>query len=213
MTDVDPSTNVDVTPPATGGSTPTEVDTFDDGDVSEYTGDTASATVQSATAYSGEALELNQPTTSNVEIISTTGLNAYPAPGDTFEFRVLFPVGGGSDAIFYPTFAYQDANNYYRVTLEGNANDLRIGAVVAGNATTLDSTNFNPQNYEGEWLRVEVEWAASGWITVKIEQDDGTVLAVVTGQDSNHGEGGITFETNSGSASDFNIYADEWVIL
>jgi hypothetical protein len=180
-----------------GDSSTTVVDDFEDGDLSEYGFDRGSsgASVVSSPTHSGSyALEY---TGTNVEAISTSGLNAYPAAGDTFSFHVR---GSGGTEKTNLTYGVQDhANRYFvRVNVaddnfklykwESNSTPGPLGSQTSGFTLSQDA-----------WYRVEVQWSTDGTHTVTLLDASGNQLAQISGSDSTWTSGGVGYDAYLGS--------------
>lgn len=209
----------DATVELESGTSTTVYDDFDDGDISEYSGETGSATVQSSTAVSGSALNLSTTGGDNPDLFSTSGLNAYPERGETFSFRANLD----TDRIrgrYY--FGLQGGESFgdgtYRVLLDDNQNQLALGVSdSSGSGTTLDTDSIDFPN--DQFLYVEVDYGdtVQDEIEVTVYDDDpddgGSQLAQVFVDESadsvsaSWDSGGIGWTTFGPVAG--NIYYDE----
>lgn len=103
----------------------TVIDNFEDGDLSEYGGDTAEAGIQSTYTKDGlYGVEINQSGSSYQEIRSTSGLPYYPSQGDTF--RVWLRIGDINTTFVFGAQAESNRDDQYLVMFHEDNNDLSI---------------------------------------------------------------------------------------
>lgn len=162
-------------------------ESFEDGDLSEYTEDTGSFSVVSDRSTDGSQALYSD--SNNQKIISTTGLDRYPEKGDSFKTDVYLESGGGTWLIF----GYQNSSNYYRVGIHGGDDELLIEKTEDGVTTELDSVPYSPTY--GEWITIETEWGADGTISATV-LNGGVEEATTTGQDGTFDSGGIGVDTS-----------------
>jgi len=126
------------------------------------------------------------------ELISTSGLNHYPVRGETIrgysygnnaaQAGVIF---GDSAANFYKATVDQHDDNFIAITDES-------GNTIANSAATpVDSV----------WSVFEIEWG-SPTITVRIYDENGTLLASTSGDDSSYSGGSFGFFAGGGSTNE-----------
>jgi len=196
-------------------SGPTTIDGFEDGDISEYSGDTSDFSVQTSKVFDGTyAMTISH--SSKFTISSTSGLNSYPQAGDKFELYVAANTvssGGGP----YVLFGYQDSSNHYRIRMRGGGSGVAeaIDVISGGGATTLDSRSANPGFIErstsnsGRWLKLVVTWASDGTITADfIDPVDDVTVVTLQGTDTSYTSGGFGWVSNNGNskATDEHFY-------
>lgn len=193
----------------TGGSDPIEfetqeavqlehIDGFEDGDVAEWSGDTASfAAVTHSSAVGTYALEV--PATSGVSIY-----RGDRTPGKTYNFNI-YPNAGAVKAF---RFGRQDGSNYYEAEVDQNAGEITI-SIFEGGATQSSSTQ-SVTIPSGEITHVEVEHGIEGTLSASLydTQSRDTELASVSETDSEQRfyGGGIEFASKDGTAT---AYVDE----
>ncbi len=175
----------------------TVYDDFEDGDISEYSGDTASATVQSSTVFEGtEALQIDASGGSSNGISSTSGLDDYPEAGDNFS--VYFQYGNDDPEPSFGWAAQQETSepdDMYRWRLEGSTDDLQLQVLSGGSATTEATANFDVAGNQDSWLRAEIDWQSDGTQTVTI-YNGSTNLASAEMSDATLSSGGVHFGVN-----------------
>lgn len=194
----------------------TEIDYFDDGDISEY--DTSNAggfTVQQSVVHEGtHALEASSGDSGTESIYSTSGLNAYPSRGDTFEFYVQRDGTTAGDFIEFG-FAQQGSEAFWNDGYYLKCQDDSIALVASSSLNTLDTTG----SYSfptGEWTRVECRFDTSGTASNTIEVDhydaNGNQLgSTASGTDSNWDSGNVRWD--AGASQTDTIYADTAQII
>ena len=166
------------------------IDDFEDGELSEYSFDRGSsgASVVSGTAYKGsQSLAISG---TNTELISTAGLDYYPAAGDTFQYWVRATNGAKR---FNVTYGVQDHDNRYYVQLDTVEDYVRLWRYESASATLLAKDGTASIN-ENTWYRVEVEWTTGGQHTITITDESGTQLTQISATDSTWVKGGIGYD-------------------
>jgi hypothetical protein len=188
---------------AGGGGSGTTIDDFEDADLAEYSfdrGSSAASVVTSPVQGGSYALEYVD---TNVEAISTSGLNAYPAAGDTFEYWVRG--SGGADKTNF-TYGVQDHANRYFVRVNVADDNLKVFKW-EGNSTPgpLDAQTSGFTLSQDAWYRVKVEWGTGGGHTATLYDASGSQLAKISGSDSTWTSGGVGYDAylSSGQAAYF----------
>lgn len=186
------------------GRTTGLIDSFEDNDISEYSGDSVFETT-TAKVYAGTyALRAYAPDTTNWDLQSYSGLERYPQAGDTFQMRSHH--NDVQDGITGIKFGLDGSGGGYMAIHEGNNNTLQLRKLDDG--TTLGSQSVNYDTYENEWLRIKVEWGSSGTITVTAFDGNGNQIGQVSGSDSTHTSGGVGYKANTGASTDVYLYYD-----
>lgn len=207
-----------------GGGTSSPVETFDDGDIAEYSGNTGSFNVQSSTTYGGSDYALVSATSGGfARIYNSSALDSgnMPQRGDTFNIYVRgSDVGTGDNLYVRPAFAVQDGgtyDNFYFIQLGFHNDYFSISEEVAGSDSVVgDSdpatadTTLSPGLSADTWYRIEVDWGSDGNMSASIYDDTDTLMATVFGDDSTWDSGEIGFEVDDRVAAD--VYFDEWTI-
>lgn len=177
------------------------IDDFEDGDISEYSGNTDLYDVSKTKPHDG-TYSLT-PNTAYAEIRSSSGLANYPSHGDTWEFWIY--IFDGFNDYFSVYFANQSNSNTddgYDVIMQPN-NAVLLRLWEAGGYTELASdTSTLPQP---EWCKVIVDWQDT--ITITVEDSSGTQVAQCSATDTTYSSGGIAFYENS-----TNFYLDSMQI-
>jgi hypothetical protein len=189
-------------------SSGTTIDNFEDGDLSEYDVDRGQTfgTVSSP-ALGSHALELADD--SAIEIISLTGLDAYPQAGDTFTVRFRTNgVGGGEQANL--SWGVQSHTDRYYVVLNPGKQTMRLFKYENDSSIIL-SSEASIDFKSDAWHLLEVDWKTDGTQIITLFEADGqTQIAQVSGSDSTWTSGGIGFDAylSTGEA----VYFDEATI-
>ncbi|MFB6119904.1 MAG: hypothetical protein ABEJ68_02170 [Halobacteriaceae archaeon] len=199
----DPGSDLDVTyivdqqqakgfvPSSSGGSggaadlTGDLVDSFEDGDLSEYEGATDAYTVNTDDPVADGDYSLKKTAEGTAIFYSTSGLPRYPSAGDEFFARVARTETEVNAGI---AFGVQDADNFYfariydtnRLQLykrEGGSYSQLAESVISTSANTLYS--------------IVVDWGTDGTIDVEVLGPEGDSLATVNTTDTAFSEGGI----------------------
>lgn len=178
------------------------VDSFEDNDLSEYSGGSGLNVVDSGSGqvYSGTyALEC---TTGFSSAESQSGLDNYPSAGDTFNVWVYPTSTTGEVEVRFAIDSGDDSNRYHLeiggdgdVKLQDGAFNL-IARANGGIATDV-------------WNRVRCVWGAGGSFDIEIYDESGTLQSSDSGSDSQFTSGGIGF---GDSGIDAPFYVDRWFI-
>lgn len=137
------------------GKLVTIVDSFEDQDLTEYTGmeasDDGKSFVQSPVFDGTYALEI---TSFESLAYSTSGLNAYPSKGQKFNFYIRVDTSNGRPQ---QIFGLEDSSNYYLVDLDYPDGSFRLKKNDGGSLSTL-TEDTNVSYTLGQWYKVHVEW-------------------------------------------------------
>lgn len=195
------------------------VDGFEDGDLSEYVGETGSFSVQGTTVKVGSnALKAENETNTGItsalinEMFDNTfaPLDHYPLPGDTFDCWVRIDSQGDSGnaaAIGWASNNLDQSGNNpdgYKVQVSADNSNFELKKRDGGQSTSLASAA--PTLSNDTWYRVHVDWGTDGTMTCKLYDDTGSLVETISATDTTFKEGGISFFLNasggSGSAND-----------
>jgi len=165
----------------------------------DYSGDTASATVQSTTVLEG---------TYTLELDATSGAEVYndsltTRAGMTLHYYTQCSTG--SIPIF--TFGKVDGSNYYQVVIDHNSDRVAIEKVEDGTAPVTVAEDTAPGVPAGERLDVELDWSLSGDITVTVWDSTDTEVTSFSGEDSTYTEGYMGFKSGDANGAKWFDYA------
>jgi len=182
--------------PSTSSSTQTFIvaDDFEDGNRTEYSGDTALFTVDGTFAYGGS---YGLDVTGNEGARATDGIgrtNVTVSQGQILRYMQYISTGTGDEAC--TMFAVQSpvtANQNYGVCLE-QVGTHRISLVenvvdTDGSGTVHASSNVT---YSPGWYEVEIDWQVDDDIIVTLSKD-GSVVTSLSHNDPTYTSGGIGF--------------------
>lgn len=201
---------VDYTVTNTGGSTETQtielhivsqttgtiIDSFEDGDLAEYTGATGSFTVADEANVTPSAINgtlLLESTGSAAEINSTAGLNNYFAKG---EVAYVYVYGENLVTNVKASYTYwgsssTELDGYGLNIRESGGANIRLMEWSSGASNIIDTAN--PTLTDNIWYRLEITWddgtlgGADNDMTVDVyEHGTNTLIATVTGNNSVH---------------------------
>jgi hypothetical protein len=192
--------------------TETLVDSFEDGNISEYntTTDKGDATViqDSSEAIDGDYyLEIfsNFGSSMSVDSNEGDGLPYYPEAGDIIKHNV-HPTSTSDEYYFrFGAQGYRDNGETYFV---GNlfSSDWQIGYVDSSNnrSTLASYSNFNFDSTD--WHTSEIEWKTNGDIISRVYDPSGNEMLEISANDTEWSSGGIGFRLQASAT----IYVD-WV--
>lgn len=136
---------------------PDRIDSFEDGGLAEYTGDTASYSVISTDSYHLDN-SLENAGNVSVNLYSTSGLDAYPSKGDKFSCS-LKPSNINADKMRGGMiFAVQDSNNYYYARVNYSDKKILVFEVVSGSLNLVATSPLGSGFESGRWDKFTIEW-------------------------------------------------------
>lgn len=189
---------------ATSSSSPSDTfvmaDDFEDGNISEYSGDTGKFTVDATYAFGGSYGLDNTGSESLRAVNGIYDVTATTSQGEIIRYMQYVDTSGGGDEVC-TMFAVQSAGNNYAVCTEQVPGADRISIAkdvidVDTSGTVLASTTVT---YATGWYEIEIDWQTTDDIGVTLSKD-GSVVATTTVNDSSYTEGGVgfTYWFNSG---------------
>jgi hypothetical protein len=175
-------------------SPPTVIDSFEDGDIAEYGGDTGAYTARddSTIAVDG-SWSLEATTTAFTTITSESGLPTYPQQGDEWRVWMRVDDDGGSNSYAGHYFATGNSDNYWaRIRPDDNTFQLDLsGSGMFTNSVTIDL---------GTWYEVRIRWddgstfgGQQGDVEATLFDASGTQLSQHLENDTAFTDGGVGF--------------------
>lgn len=140
-----------------GGGTKTLIDSFEDGGITEYTGDTGSFSVVSTDSVHLDN-SLESSTTTADEINSTSGLENYPERGDTFTFWIKTTNLALDAARIGMNFGLVDANNHFQVRMNYGDSKVILQEIDGGTVTVDESSPPASNLSNNQWDKMRVVW-------------------------------------------------------
>lgn len=189
----------------------TIIESFRDGDIAEYAGDTLNfAVVSSPHVHAVNGLECQTGIDGGTKgISSTTGLNAYPSQGDTFWTAFRHPA---TDHRLQAAFAVQSesaTSDCYAIQSAADNGAFNIVKWSGGSFSTLDSATLDYSGYTGTWLHAKLEWGTDGSMQATLYDDTKTAIAgPIAATDTTWTSGGWGWRILTGLASDTVGYTD-----
>ena len=194
---------------------PTIVEDFESGNLDAYAG-TTNAKLQQNIVFAGSWALTNEGITgSSNTITSVAGLNAYPAAGSTFEFRVRFEKDGSSNFHFgcQKALNQADRDDLYDINFVPQLSRVQFRVYIGTEQVELFSeTSASSWDY-GIWYRVQVEWGVNGDFSLLMEDDAGAEVLSGTANDTTYTSGGIGFRLWGLNNDSNQSYFDNIVIL
>ena len=175
-------------------STFTVIDNFEDGNNSEYSGDTAEFTVVGSSAYERTyRLEASDPTNGKTDAGGMYNNSATVSQGETLRFLKYIDTGSGSADEVCTLFGTQNQTQNYAVCLELFGVDrISIAQDVLHRDTSGTVLASTTVTYSTGWYEVEVDWATDDSISVTLSKD-GSVVATTSTTDTSYSSGGIGY--------------------
>lgn len=171
-------------------------DSFEDGDLNEYSGDTASGSVVTdATAPHGDnVLELDATADAHIYNDSIT------VEQGTTMHGWANPTAGTIPTL---TFAINpdDATDYYQVSVDEGTDEVRLERVDGGTIASTIDTLTGAGLTAGEYHEVEVDWNITDNIGVTVYDKDGNELGTLGGADSTYQRGHVGFKSEDATST------------
>jgi hypothetical protein len=180
------------------------IDDFEDGDLDEYSGDTAAYTVSTANPFEGDfSLELST-TSPGSRTITRTDVSW--GPGDESTLQCWIDREHSSALLF----GVQNADSFYFARLtDADQDDTAVEIAKSDNGfTSLSSADLDINRTQFTWLRVVVDWETDGTITVTVYDQTATNLGSVTATDTTYGAGGVGVDNFTGDSTTRTTYLD-----
>ncbi|MFC6965112.1 hypothetical protein ACFQJ8_26950 [Halocatena marina] len=165
------------------------IESFEDGDLSEYTFATGSsgATVTSSPTYDGsKVLEIAD---THTQMHSTAGLDQYPQDGDIFS--VWVQATDNADAVNF-TYGVQNDKNRYFVRVNFSGGNLALHRYESGSSTALASDSAVSPSHNA-WYELKIEWCDCAH-TISLKDSQGNRLSEISATDTTWRSGGIGFD-------------------
>ena len=173
-------------------------DDFDDGNISEYSGQTTLFAVRSASAY-GDAygLDSNGNETSRTNSGGIYRLDQTVSQGETLRFKKYIDITSGSGDEACTKFGVQSPgtlNHNYAICFEQYGTD-RVSLVkdVVDNESSGTVLASSTVTYATGWYEGEVKWTTGNAFTVKLYNAAGTQAASFGASNSTYTSGGLGF--------------------
>jgi len=192
------------------------IDDFEDGNISEYSGDTGTFTTTTTNPIGGTT-SLLYPSSGggDTTIMSTSGLDNYPSAGDEFSFKVRTSsvtntqayVGFGTTLNAVPEFS----GDGYFVFFNYNGGKFSFRRFDNGSRTIL-AEDTSVSYTSNETYTVEVDWGSAGSFTVTLLDTSGTV-STLSASDTEYSSGGFGFVGNNFSPGAAEILFDDATLL
>jgi len=197
--------------------TVTEIDYFEDGNMSEYinngnfSADTGGQVLQGSYSLTATGGGTGNFTTSN------SGLNAYPSQGDTFHYYYYNPSStagsGWQGGIIYGNNDTSWSSNDYPAScyhIRVNYNDGEV-QITRDNGGSFVKMAIEPASLpQDEWVEVEVEWTTGDDHNVTLRDSADNTIVTLTTNDGTYTSGGVGwFHDNLATDSGMTAYFDQ----
>lgn len=185
------------------------VETFEDQDLAEYSGDKTKYGFTTNSFSGSYALEYTNELNNGERIISTSGLSRYPSAGDSIKSAVWRKTDGDSAPMLL--FGVQDYDNYYGIGTESDHDQMLIFKRENGNISRL--TQQFALDYSG-WAIWQIDWGTDSSIRFRIFETDGSTIKTnstdtaldISAADSTWTSGGIGFSHANGADGSFDDF-------
>jgi len=168
-------------------------DDFEDGNISEYSGNTSKFSVSSSEVYGGNyALSASNPddkTTSGAYRNSQT-----VSQGQTFRYVQYVDIAHTSDETCTLFGVQSTSSNNYAICLEQFGTDrISIGKNIVNNDSSGSLLTSTPVTFATGWYEVEVNWNTNGDIKAFLYDKDGELVTSISVNDTTYSSGGYGF--------------------
>lgn len=180
------------------------IDGFEDGDIAEWSGDTAAYTASTANPFDG-SYSLEATTTSvGAQTLIRTDVTWGPAEASTLQCQLH------RDHTAALLFGVQSTTAFYYAQLRdsGTSDTEVVLAKSDSGFTSLSVTALGIDRTAYDWLRLVVDWDSSGSMTVTVYDQTATKLGSTTATDSTHGAGGVGVDVYADTDTERMTYLD-----
>jgi hypothetical protein len=170
------------------------IDTFEDGNISEYAGDTGEFTVGNTGAYERTyVLNASDPTNGKTDFGGMYNNSVTVSQGEKLRFFNYIDTTAGSADEMCTLFGTQNQTQNYAVCLELFGVDrMSLARNVLHRDTSGTVLGSTTVTYTTGWYEVEIEWNVDDTIDVSLIKD-GTLVATTSATDSNYTSGGVGY--------------------
>lgn len=146
------------------------VDNYEDGDISEYYGETGNYSISGVKTFEGSYALYNGG--NNDSIYSRSGLEKYPRSGDVFQIRTYHSDDNAGSSFGF-VFNSNNKGNY--AGYHGGNNDWFITNLDDGPDNGATEYDENPQS--GQWWKWIVKWYEDGSADFTVYDDSDNIIA------------------------------------
>lgn len=184
------------------------IDDFEDGNISEYSGDTGTfQVVEQPDPFQGDFYLEATTNGPFFTIAARDGLPRFPERGDTFLVQLEWT--NGTDVENQVRFFTQDETGNpdgYIVGIQGETkfgrpDEFFLRKRSGGSRTELNGTSFDPDTTEGQEMTLEVQTFDRGAISATLSVAGGRTVAEVRDNDTEFDTGGVGFAVSAGTST------------
>lgn len=188
------------------------VDDFEDGDLSEYSGNDGDFSVVSGTSWEGSYALYRDTETEFNGIYSQPGdgLPEYPSRGD--RIKAYYKLDGEeSKAAFRwagqnPVDSALVYDDQYYIYIQRRGSNIALWKATDGDATQLDETDVT---VPGDWIELDISYGDPTISVTVINTSNDSIVTELSADDTDHTDGGIGISDHSGDqVEDSYWYAD-----
>lgn len=187
----------------------TIVDSYEDGDINEYSGDTGSFSVSSPNSPSAVEGSNVLESTASGQINSASGLDNYLSKGDSpAEIHIYLTSGSNDVEIFYGLENESSSfpADVYRIRLDAGNGNLLLIERSGGSNNQLDA-DTSVSFPTGEWLRLKIEWQSDDSHAVTLyDSNDNQVGNQLTATSTANSGSGVGYRESSGNTAYYDYY-------
>lgn len=187
-------------------------DDFEDGDITEYSGQTSLFQVDAGSAYGGSfGLELNAANKGTRLNPGIARFDQTISQGQTIRFMQYVDTTAGASDEVCTLFGVQSPatlNQNYGVCLEQFGTDritLAKNILSTDNFGTVTQLATSTVAYTTGWYEIEVDWLTDDSIDVRLYNPSGSLVTSVSATDATYSSGGYGF-TSWGQNGDWDSY-------
>lgn len=185
------------------------IESFEDGDIAEYAGDTAIMAVNGTFSPHGDfGVELNTGIDGGSKLISSTsGLDRYPEQGEVVRWRIQH-AGENSDA--GPLLFTQSESNTpdgYQFTTSSRNDQIQVREWSGSSFSGIGAKSV-PIDADGTYIG-EARPDLDGTITMNVYDVNMSRLQTVETSSATYSSGGLGFHVGTGLASQVTAYIDQ----
>jgi uncharacterized phage protein gp47/JayE len=173
-----------------------QLDGFEDNDLSNYGGDSASFSIQTGTVFDGTYALEGSASSSGTIVDAGNEVEE----GSVVHWQQRLAAGSVAGTVF----AAENTDNHYRFVLDEPAGEARMEVLESGTVSQID-TAVSLTVPTGEWLDVKFDWENGGDFVLYIEDSSGNEVLSNTFEETTqtYTNGGIGFYTGDTVANEY----------
>lgn len=184
------------------------IEDFEDGDISEYSGDKGAFTVVEDSSEAPEGnYYLSSSGVNNAAISSTSGLESYPQQGETFSVylkAMSTSDGSGQPGVIWAAqgeYGWSNRNWYY-LSLQVGGSGMSLYYSSGGTNQSVIASTGTSNLQSDHWYRVKIFWGTDGTMECTLFDENENELGALSAKDNNYSSGGFGWIDNDDNGNE-----------